>query len=100
MANENEELIVLYDEDGNEQAFEYLDTMELDENVYVVLSPVYEDAEESEDTEVVFMKIVPGEDDSEEDILEIVDSEEELEFVFEEFSRRYEDEFEQVGDDE
>ena len=88
MANESEEMIVLYDEDGNEQTFEFLDTLEMDTGTYIALTPVYEDEEEddeSDDTEVLFMKVSRDEQNPEEEILLIVEDDDELDAVFEEF---------------
>ena len=90
----DEELIVLYDEEGNEQSFAYLDTIEMNGESYLALTPVYEDEEEedSEDTEVVFMKLTRDEENPNEDLLLIVDDDDELDEVFAEFTRRIEEE--------
>ena len=103
MANESEEMIVLYDEDGNEQTFEFLDTLEMDTGTYIALTPVYEDEEEdeeSDDTEVLFMKVSRDEQNPEEEILLIVEDDDELDAVFEEFSRRVEEEYEDIDDED
>lgn len=89
----DEELIVLYDEEGNEQSFAYLDTIEMNGFTYLALTPVYEDEEEeSEDTEVVFMKLIHDEENPNEDLLLIVEDDDELDTVFAEFTRRVEEE--------
>ncbi len=88
----DEELIVLYDEEGTEQSFAYLDTIEMNGFTYLALTPVYEEEEESEDTEVVFMKLTQDEENPNEDLLLIVEDDEELDTVFAEFTRRIEEE--------
>ena len=90
----DEELIVLYDEEGTEQSFDYWDTIEMNGESYLALTPVYEDEEEedSEDTEVVFMKLTRDEENPNEDLLLIVDDDDELDEVFAEFTRRLEEE--------
>ncbi len=88
----DEELIVLYDEEGVEQSFAYLDTIEMNGSTYLALTPVYEEEEESEDTEVVFMKLTQDEENPNEDLLLIVEDDDELDAVFAEFTRRIEEE--------
>lgn len=56
-----EELFVLNDEDGNEIKFEFLDLIELDNENYVVLYPVENEAEE-----VVILKVQETEGDQDE----------------------------------
>lgn len=88
----DEELIVLYDEEGSEQSFAYLDTIEMNGVTYLALTPVYEGEDESEDTEVVFMKLTHDEENPNEDLLLIVEDDDELDTVFAEFTRRIEEE--------
>lgn len=54
-------LVYLCDEDGNEMAFEYLDTIEYEGDEYVVLISTDED-----DDEVVILKLEETSDDDEE----------------------------------
>lgn len=56
-----EELFVLNDEDGNEIKFEFLDLIELENENYVVLYPVENEAEE-----VVILKVQETEGDQDE----------------------------------
>ena len=42
---ENENIIILNDENGNEVRFEFLDLVELEDEEYVVLLPVAEEGE-------------------------------------------------------
>ena len=41
--------IMLTDEDGKDTMFEFLDLIKYEENEYIVLSPIYEEDEETED---------------------------------------------------
>lgn len=91
MTEERDDIIVLVDENGEEVEFEHLDTIEMNDNQYVVLLPIGED-EENEEDEVVILKVTEGEDG--EDSLLAVEDEAELNEVFEEFKIRMEDEFE------
>lgn len=49
---EEEDLFILNDEDGNEIKFEFLDLIELEDEKYVVLYPIENEAEE-----VVILKV-------------------------------------------
>ena len=51
--SENEDIIVLYDEDGNEENYEHIDTIKFNGESYVVLTPanLSEEEEESEEEE-------------------------------------------------
>ena len=56
-AEEYEPLIVsVIDEDGVEHIFEELDTIELNDNEYVALLPIYEDEVVDEDGELIILK--------------------------------------------
>ena len=46
--NEEDNIVILNDEDGNEVKFEFLDLVELDDEEYVVLLPVTAEGEEDE----------------------------------------------------
>ncbi|MBO5349964.1 MAG: DUF1292 domain-containing protein [Clostridia bacterium] len=58
---EEENLIVLNDEDGNEIKFEFLDLIELENENYVVLYPIENEAEE-----VVILKVQETEGEQDE----------------------------------
>lgn len=88
---EKDDIVMLFDEEGNEIPFEHLDTFELNDNVYVVLLEVIEGEPEDND-EVVILRL--DKDESGEDTLSIVEDEDELNEAFEEFSNRVEDQFE------
>lgn len=79
----NEELdnvIVLTDEDGNDVEFEWLDTVEMNDNTYVVVLPADEEADE-----VVILKM---EKNDEEETFVGLEDEKEINEVFEEFKSR------------
>lgn len=59
--NDEEDLFVLNDADGNEIRFEFLDLIELEDENYVVLYPVENDAEE-----VVILRVQETEGDQDE----------------------------------
>jgi len=86
---ELDNVVVLTDEDGVDTEFEWLDTVEMDDNQYVVLLPM--DEEEAE--EVVILRL---EKDGEEENFVSVDSEEEINKVFEIFKERNADDFDFV----
>lgn len=98
---EDEELdniMILNDEDGNEVQFEFLDSVELDDEEYVVLLPVTEEGEEDEG-EVVILKLEDTDDDSEGESYVGVEDEEILNKVFAIFKEKYKDEFNFVDED-
>ena len=73
---------------GKEIEFEHLDTVSLNDNLYVVLLEVLENGEEND--EVVIFRI--EQTDDEDDALVVIEDEAELNAVFEEFQNRLEDE--------
>lgn len=81
-------IITLTDESGNEVEFEFLDLIEFNANEYVVLLPLEED-----DDMVVILKVEPDADDPELEQYVAVDSDSELEAVFEIFKLKFADEF-------
>lgn len=97
--NYNEEdldnIVQLYDEDGNEVNFEFLDLIELDEEEYVVLLPVSEEGDE-EEGEVVILKLEDSEEDEEKESYVSVEDEEILNKVFEIFKEKFKDDFDFV----
>lgn len=81
-------IVVLSDNDGNELEFEYLDLIEYNEETYVVLLPVDEEADE-----VVILKCEESEDDSDEENYRSVDDEALLNELFEIFKEKNADKF-------
>ena len=74
----DDNIIILNDEEGKENRFEFLDLIELDNEEYVVLLPA--DEEESDE-------------ESDEESYVSVDDEEILNKVFEMFKEKFKDEF-------
>lgn len=92
MTEERDNIVVLTDENGEDQEFEHIDTILFKDSYYVALTPLTDEAEEDDDDleqEVYIMKVVKEND---QDALVMVDDEEELDEVFEEFQMRFEDE--------
>ena len=86
LEEEEDNVITLNDEDGNEVDFEFLDMIEYEGNNYVVLLPVEEDA-----SEVVILQLESMSDEEESYIS--VDDEDVLTAVFEIFKEKFKDEF-------
>ena len=95
---EVENIVTLNDEEGNEVKFEFLDLVDLDNEQYVVLLPMAED-EETDDGEVVILKLEDTEEDSEEESYVSVEDEETLMKVFNIFKEKFKDEFDFVDED-
>jgi len=81
---EQENIIELFDEDGNALKFEHIMSLEYNGNVYICLAPA-EDMEDVADDEMVIMRIEKDEDG--EDMYVTIDDEAELDAVFEEYLR-------------
>ena len=88
---EESNIIVLNDENGDEIRFEFLDLIEYDGDEYVVLLPVIEEGEE-DSGEVVILKLEESENEDEESYVS-VDDEEILNTVFQMFKEKFKDEF-------
>lgn len=84
-------LIILNDDEGNEVKFEFLDLIKYEEEDYVVLLPVPEEGTE-DDNEVVILKLESTESEDEESYVS-VDDEATLTAVFEIFKEKFKDEF-------
>ena len=85
----DDNIIILDDEEGNEQSFEFLDLIDYEGEEYVVLLPV----EEAEDAgEVVILQVEDTENEEEESYISVED-EDTLNKVFEIFKDKFKDEF-------
>lgn len=73
--------VVLTDEDGKEEEFEHLATIDYEGELYMAFTPANSEVEEA--AEVVILKV--EEDEDGEDILVTLDDEELLDKVFEKF---------------
>ena len=89
---ELDNIVQLYDEEGNEVNFEFLDLVELDDEQYVVLLPITEEGEE-EEGEVVILKLEDSEEDEEKESYVSIEDEEILNKVFEIFKEKFKDYF-------
>lgn len=85
---QDDNIIVLIDEDGNELNFEYLDTIEYEDNEYVVLTPAENENEDDDELRVEILRIESIDD---EDSFVVEEDEEKLEAVFEIFKQRYDE---------
>lgn len=85
---EQDNVVVLCDEEGNEFEFEMIDTVEYQDGEYAMLLPTDEDAEE-----IVILQIVTDPDD--EEMIDFVTIEDEavIEAVYSIFKDRLQDEF-------
>ncbi|GEM_PF-564878 len=83
---EDENLIVLSDEDGNEVVFEWLDTVEYEDECYGVFMPV-----EDEEDGVVILHITVN--DNEEEIYDSIDDDELVNKLFELFKEQNKDNY-------
>lgn len=84
------EILILTDEDGNEEAFEYLTIIPYEDEEYIILLPVGGE----EDGEVVILRIEPIPGNDEEENYVDVEDDATLEAVFNVFKEWYADEYE------
>ena len=88
---EDDNIVILNDENGEEVKFEFLDLIDGEE--YVVLLPV---EESDEPGEVVILQIEDSDEESEEESYVSVEDEEILNKVFEIFKEKFKDDFDFV----
>lgn len=90
------DFITVTDEDGNEIELEFLDTLEYNGQTYMAFFPaVEEDAdEESEDYGLIILKVL---EENGEEILSTLDSDEELDEVYDHFMEEL---FQEDGNEE
>ena len=81
---EEENIITLTDEHGNETAFEYLDVIEYQGKEYLILMPA-----EEESSEIVILEIEPVDEENENYLA--IEDEATLEAVYAIFKERYKD---------
>ena len=88
------DIVAVVDDEGNEHQFEILDILETDDNCYVALLPVYDDAELAveSDNELIILEVIAGEK-GEEQLVQIED-EDVLESVTNQFIERLEELYE------
>lgn len=85
----NDNLITLFDEDGNEVPFEFLDYIEYDHCKYVALLPL---AGDLENAEVLILQLVEDEATGEQDF-DIVEDAKLLDKLYQQFKETHKDEF-------
>lgn len=90
------DIIELTDDEGNTISLEHLDTVEYKGETYMAFIPAELDLEDS--CELVILKV--EEEENGEESLVTLDSEEELDELFQIFSERLEDAFEDEGNPE
>ena len=88
----DDNIIILDDEEGNEQSFEFLDLIDYEDERYIVLLPV---EETDEPGEVVILKIEDTDSEDEESYVS-VDDEATLDKLFAIFKDKFKDEFDFV----
>lgn len=93
------DIFTLTDEEGNEQSFEILDTMEVDDENYYALTPFYDNPEDmlADRGEFVILKAVTVDG---EEMLSSLDDEDELDRIGAIFLERFEKIFEDDFDEE
>ena len=74
--------LTLTDEDGNELVLEFMDALEVDGQLYQAFFPAETEGEEDPDAGLVILKVLHEDG---EDILSTLDSDEELETVYDLF---------------
>ena len=84
LEEEEANILVLSDENGNDVEFEYLDTIEYQDKEYIVLIP-----NDEESSEIVILEVQPVDEELENYIA--VENEEILEAVYAIFKDRYQD---------
>jgi len=94
---ENNNLVQLQDENGNDVNFEHLMTVEYEGSYYVVLEAT-EDTDDCKEGEAIILKIVRDEE-SDEDVYATIEDEEEFNAVFDRVMEIMEEEDEGAGID-
>lgn len=89
MAVDRENIIEMIDEDGGVFEFEYLLTFEVEDDYFLAFTPI-EPMEEFDLGDVLIMRI--GEDDDGEEVYLPIESQEELDALWEIFQELYEEE--------
>lgn len=89
---EESEIIELTDEDGVTSQFEYLTTIEYEDQLYVVLMLVEEERDEDEDVGEVLILKIEHDDENDEDVYVSIDDDDISQKVFDKFVEMMEDE--------
>jgi hypothetical protein len=78
------DLVTITDDEGNSFELEHLDTIEVGEDVYMAFLPA-QLSEDDDDYGMIILKVVDGEEGTDENLLATVDDEDELSSVYEVF---------------
>ena len=102
---ENErDVISLLDEEGKEHEFEIVDALEMNDNQYLALVPLYDESQPEaalEDSgELVILRVCDEEDEDGEQYLDAIEDEDEYNKVAELFMGRLEDYFDFEDEEE
>lgn len=89
-------ILTLSDEDGQEHQFELIDSLELEGQMYTALIPYYETEEDMlmSDGQLLILKVMPEEENPEEEYLSIIEDEEEFNKISDIFVERLSDLYE------
>lgn len=103
--DENErDVISLLDEEGKEHEFEIVDALEMDDNQYLALVPLFDESQPEaalEDSgELVILRVSDEEDEDGEQYLDVIADEDEYNKIAELFIGRLEDYFDFEYEDE
>jgi uncharacterized protein YrzB (UPF0473 family) len=90
--SEEERIITLVDENGDEEDYEVIDIVEMEDAQYAVLLAVEENPDEENEGEVIILKF--GKDDTGSDILVTIEDDEEWERVADAWEEKLVDEAE------
>lgn len=95
---ERDDIIILVDDNGEEAEFEYIDTIEMNGNEYVVLAPLQDgdlsdQDEDDEEEEIIILKVERNENGEESYVA--IEDDDELDAVFEEIQARIDEEYEE-----
>ena len=90
---EDNNIVVLKNEDGEKEQFEFLDLIEYGNESYVVLLPLDVDEDSDEPQEVLILKEDKESEDGENEEYVSVDDEDTLNTVFQMFKDKFKDEF-------
>lgn len=77
------DIITLTDDEGNEYEFEHIDTIELNEKMYLAFTEANETNDDEGISEIIILRL--DKDEAGEEILSTVDDEAELEAAYEAF---------------
>ena len=80
---ENDNVIMLLDEEGNEVEYEHLETIQFEDNTYVALIPCDEENNDEDEATYVILKVIL--DENAEELLITIDDDDEYDMVANEF---------------